>query len=259
MNGHLRMKYPIKMIVSDLDGTLLRTDQSISDETKSVLRRCRESGIKAVYATGRGATADFAAPADLFDGRIIMNGAVAFAGETVVYRRAIPYDIARPLLIACDRHGLRTVSECDDMHYANFAVSAVWPEITNYRIVDFASHAMDAEKLYATIRNPADIALIQKHLPDTLYMTVSRDDLAMIMHRDATKSKALAELARRFHVAPPQIAAFGDDRNDIDMLSFAGIGVAMENALDEAKAAADCICGRNDEDGVAKWIVGNLL
>jgi len=253
------MKYQIKMIVSDLDGTLLRTDKSISDETKSVLKRCRETGIKVVYATGRGSTADFVAPANLFDGRIIMNGAIAFAGDAVVYRRLISCDIARPLLVACDRHGLSVVSEWADTHYANFAVSDVWPEITNYHIVDFAAHAMGAAKLYAMIQRPEDAAFIQKRLPDTLYMTESRDNLAMIMHRDATKSKAILELARSFHIVPPEIVAFGDDLNDVDMLSCAGIGVAMENALDQAKAAADFVCAHNDEDGVAKWIMENLL
>jgi predicted mannosyl-3-phosphoglycerate phosphatase (HAD superfamily) len=61
---------PIKLIVTDLDGTLLRTDKTISDRTKSILSKCRESGIAVIYATGRGGSAEQVAPAELFDGRI---------------------------------------------------------------------------------------------------------------------------------------------------------------------------------------------
>jgi len=253
------MKINCKMIVSDLDGTLLRTNKTISDETRAVLRRCREMGIKVVYATGRGYTADLVAPALDFDGRILMNGALAFVGDDVIYRRVIPFTIARSLLTACDRHGLQMVSEGNGMHYANFAVASVWQEILNYRVVDFASHTMDAEKLYAILRSPKDAAFINERLPDSLYMTTSRDHLAMIMHKEATKSKAIAALARYFDIAPPAIVAFGDDFNDVDMLLYAGVGVAMGNALDEAKAAADAVCQDNDEDGVAKWIVEHVL
>ena len=81
----------------------------------------------------------------------------------------------------------------------------------------------------------------------------------MVMHREATKSKALLEMARVWGIEQTEIVAFGDDLNDIDLLAYAGVGVATENALDEVKAAADCICDTNDNDGVAKWIEENIL
>jgi len=79
------------------------------------------------------------------------------------------------------------------------------------------------------------------------------------MHKDATKSKAAASLVQFWDIASSEILAFGDDLNDIDMLSYAGIGVAMGNALDEVKAAANYICLSNDEDGVAHWIEEFIL
>ena len=60
-------------------------------------------------------------------------------------------------------------------------------------------------------------------------------------------------------IAVENIAAFGDDTNDIGMLRAAGIGVAMQNAISEVKAAADEICGECDEDGVAVWLEANAL
>ena len=100
---------------------------------------------------------------------------------------------------------------------------------------------------------------INEHYPDELYCTISVDGLAMIMHKDATKSKAAASLVQFWDIASSEILAFGDDLNDIDMLSYAGIGVAMGNALDEVKAAANYICLSNDEDGVAHWIEEFIL
>ena len=250
----------IKMIVTDLDGTLLRTDLSISERTRSTLSICRTKGIKVVYATGREIiAAERVTGGVAFDGRIIMNGAVAAIDDTVVYSRLIPYNVARPLLMACDQYGLKTASQGNVTHYSNFTVSDEWPFITSFQIVDFSKHEKDAEKLYMVIRNRDDVSFIEKHLPQELYLSVSRDNLAMVMHREATKSKALAEMARVWGIEQIEIVAFGDDLNDRDLVAFAGVGVAMGNALDETKATANYICDTNDNDGVAKWLEENVL
>jgi hydroxymethylpyrimidine pyrophosphatase-like HAD family hydrolase len=92
-----------------------------------------------------------------------------------------------------------------------------------------------------------------------MYLKVARDGLGMVMHHKATKSAAMAELAAGWGIARLEIAAFGDDLNDIDLLSCAGIGVAMSNALGDVKAAADFICGDCDNDGMAHWLEENVL
>lgn len=250
----------MKMIVADLDETLLRKDKSISEYTKSTLIKCRESGIKVAYATGRGGSdAEKVIPSFLFDGRITMNGAIVQVDETIIHKCLIPYEIARPVLMALDKYGLKTASQTGGMHYSNFVTSDVWPNVKNYEITDFPKHNIDAEKLYAVANNSDEIKFIEEQLPDNLYLSVSKDMLAQIMHKDATKSKAVAELANFWNIEQSEITAFGDDLNDIDMLIFAGVGVAMENALDKVKAAADHVCQSNDEDGVAKWITENIL
>ncbi len=80
----------------------------------------------------------------------------------------------------------------------------------------------------------------------------------MVMHKDATKSKAAAKLTRIWNISLSEVAAFGDDLNDIDLLNCAGVGIAMDNALAETKAVADYICGDCDNDGVAEWLEGNV-
>jgi Cof subfamily protein (haloacid dehalogenase superfamily) len=248
-----------KMIVVDLDETLLKTDKSISEYTKNILTKCRENGIKVVYATGRGGSAESRAPSYLFDGKITMNGAIAKINDNIIYSRLIPYQIARPILIACDKYGLKTTSELSGIHYSNFNVTEEWSNITNYEIVDFNIHDIDAEKLYMVIKKPEEIEYIQKHLSKELYLTVSKDGLGQIMHKDATKSNAIEALAENWGIERSEIIAFGDDLNDIDMLKYAGISIAMENALEEVKKAAKYECLNNNEDGVAKWIEENIL
>lgn len=249
----------IKLIVMDLDGTLLRNDKSISDYTKNVLNNCRKKGIKVVYATGRGGSATERAPSNMFDGRITMNGAVAFAGDELSYYSIVKMDLARDFLIACDCYGLKVAAELSDIHYSNFNVTAEWNNIQNYVITDFSKHTADSEKLYAVIRNNTDIEFIEKIIPQGLYLTVSRDMLAQIMNVDATKSKAIEALAKKWNIDISEIVSFGDDINDIDMLTSCGTGVAMGNAIEEVKAIADETCETNDNNGVAKWLVKHIL
>ena len=76
--------------------------------------------------------------------------------------------------------------------------------------------------------------------------------------KGATKEKAIDALCKHLELSPLQIAAFGDDFNDIGMLKLCGKGIAMSNAIDEVKAIADKICLSNEEDGVAKCIAKML-
>ena len=253
------MKHNIKMIVTDLDETLLRTDKTISTYTRDVISKCRDTGIKVAYATGRGGSEAHVAPPDMFDGRIAMNGAIARAGDRIICNRLIPCLTARPFLLACHNRGVKITSEFGGWHYSNFTVSDVWPYITHFSIVDFAEHDLDAEKIYSIHFSNEDAMFIREILPDSLHMITARDGLMQIMHRDATKANALRELASFWNIEQTEVVVFGDDTNDIDMLVYAGVSVAMGNALNEVKDVADFVCLSNDEDGVARWVDANIL
>jgi len=253
------MKNKIKMIVTDLDGTLLRTDKTISNRTKAAFALCKEKGIKLAYATGRCSSAQSLVPPELFHGYATANGALAVADGNLIYKRLISCWDARPLLLACDKRGLDVSSQYDGMNYSNFVVSDVWPEVTNFAIVDFSIHDKDAEKIFSHSLSDEDKIFIESHLPRYSYMVMAVDGLAMITHKEATKSQAVAALAQYWGIAQSEILAFGDDLNDIDLLEYAGVGVVMDNAMDAVKRVGDCMCPSNDEDGIAKWIEGNLL
>ena len=256
------MAKSINMVVTDLDGTLLKNDKTISAYSISVLDQIRKSGVKVVYATGRGGSAEQVAPEELFDGRITMNGAIAKISDSTVYGRLIPFQTARPILVSCNRRGMRITSEISGMHYSNFNVSDLWQYITNFQMVDFSLHEMDAEKIYTPNPTPDDIAFINRILPNELYFVVTGDVngfLGQIMHKDATKGQAVSALANHWGISLSEVVAFGDDFNDIEMLKKCAIGVAVENAIEEVRTVADFICDTNDNDGVAKWLEERML
>jgi len=248
------------LIAVDLDGTLLREDKTISNYTLNVLSRCREAGIKVVCATGRGGSIQKLTPTGLFDGIVRANGALAEADGVNTHSKLVPYEIARPFLVACDKHGLRMSSQIGDKDYSNFRLTDVWDFFNedDFEIVDFATHDKDAEKIFSDYATQDEVDIMTRLLPKELSLVAARDGIVMIMHKDANKASGLAALATHWGIAQEEIAAFGDDFNDIDMLRYAGVGIAMGNALDEVKVIADFVCGTNEDDGIAKWILGNI-
>ena len=107
-----------------------------------------------------------------------------------------------------------------------------------------------------------DAAVLEKIAGDfpTLRIQGYTDSaLVTFQHIDARKETALSAVMEQLNVLPGEVAAFGDDRNDIEMLRVCGIKVAVANALDEVKAVADYICSDCDDDGVATWLEENVL
>ena len=90
----------LKMVVTDLDGSMLRDDKTLSNYTIDILNTCRENGILLAFATARGGNSQI--PIEMFDGFVRSNGAVAFARGKRVYSKTIPVQSARRVLTAAD-------------------------------------------------------------------------------------------------------------------------------------------------------------
>jgi len=252
----------IKMTVTDLDGTLFGADSVVSDRTKATLAKCRTAGIKIAYATARGSSAQYRMSDVPVDGQIRMNGAIAQTGEFIVYKCFVPHLSVRELLLACDSRGIKiTVSHSISGRDIYFVNSHRFAAESHQILTDFAQFDKDCGKIYMVGLTPDDEAFITNNLPSELYFLMARGDegFGMIMHKNATKAKATAALAAHWGISPDEIVAFGDDLNDLDLLDFVGIGVAMDNALDVVKAAADYVCCANTENGVAQWLEEHVL
>ena len=252
----------IKLIVTDLDNTLLRRDKTISEYTASVFRRCRALGIKIVFATARPVRAvNKWLNIDIQnDACIYHNGAVIYIGSELFSETGIEHITANNLLRAAHNlEHMRIAIEINDTLYANFDASTIWAGV-EYTITDFSVlPESPADKIIFITSDRVEIENIEGLLDKTLYWEISENESLMVMNKDARKLNALKAVADSFGSTLGETVAFGDDYNDIEMLRDCGIGVAVENAIDEVKAVADYICGECDDDGVARWIEGNLL
>ncbi len=246
----------VRMVAVDLDGTLLRDDKTVSPRTVSAIARLRARGAAFVIATARpirsvrGFLPDFG-----FDAAVYHNGAVIEENGARLEGFGIrePLAAIRSILAAVPL--ARVAVEADDALLGNFDTQTIWPGVTCASTEDFCEmEGRTADKIIVEARSREELAALARLLPEGLYAQLSENRIAMIMNRRATKLNGLRLLAARRGVPMEEIAAFGDDYNDIEMLKACGAGVAMANALPEVKQAADEVCPSNGEDGVACWL-----
>lgn len=249
-----------KLIVCDLDGTLLRDGKTISAYTRGVLARCREKGAVFLASTARPprAVSIFQLEAD---GALCHNGGVALLGGEIVWEQgmdpALTVRLAGRLLGLFP--GVRLSAESGGELFANFDPTAVWPQCP-YVPCDFTSlPSRPVEKLLVGLENPAQADALRELLPEGLAMQVADGNLAMIQPRGIDKGRALWAVCEKLEISPSLAVAFGDDLNDIPMLQTAGTGIAVANALPEVKAAANGLCLSNQEDGPARWLEEHVL
>ena len=251
---------PIRLIVTDLDGTLLRNDKTVSPRTLAALNAARARGIKFVIATARPIRAvEQWLPPLPWDAAVYHNGAVIrdFSGALRHIGIERPAALARNILAA---HPDAHISlEAEDCHYANYDADRIWPGMEFVRTADFRElENAVADKLLIEAHSPAELARYEPHLPTEVYLQLSEGVVAMGMHRDATKLNAVRLLAGRLGIGLEEVAAFGDDYNDLELLAACGRGVAVANALPEVRTAAGETCLSNEADGVADWLEKNL-
>jgi len=253
---------PIKLIVTDLDNTLLRRDKTISDYTVSVFERLQEREVLLAFATARPKRAVYQyidiLDKLIFDAMIFHNGAVVSCGDDTVNFGIAP-EITGKLACEFNRLGLSVGIEIEDRNYANYDPAAEWQGM-QYVLTDFSNlPEKSADKIIIRKPSASDIARIQEIIPNGLYLEINEGILGLIMSRKATKQHAIIFLTEKYKILLSDVVAFGDDLNDIEMLRECGVGVAVANALDEVKSVADCVCGDCDNDGVARWIEENML
>ena len=251
----------IKLIITDLDNTLLRRDKTISDYTVDVLRRVRRRGILLAFATARDyrfvtehLTPLFAITPDVI---ISDNGALARLDGEDIYKQLIPMHTANALLPQFSL--VRCVSTENAYYLSSAYADGHWSlGKQSTRITDFQNGVPD-DVLYLDGNLGKIASIITEDYPEIRAVSYSDTNSVTMVHREASKLNALKAVECALHLTSSEFAAFGDDYSDIEMLSYCGHRIAMSNAIDEVKAAANDICGDCDEDGVAQWLEKNLL
>ncbi len=252
---------PIRMLITDLDNTLLRTDKTVSAYTARVMNELSARGVVLGLATGRPIravrqwiTLPFPMRVEIFH-----NGAVVCIDGKRIGGAGIkaPDLLARTLAEAFPAAAVAV--EADDRLYANFDAGRIWHAIDYTHTTDFAeTEGMTADKLLVEAHTLEEAKRYEAFLPPELYMEFSTDGVGMIMNRAARKEEGIRTAADALGIDMAEVAAFGDDYNDIGMLRACGVGIAVENALPEVIAAADAVCAVSDKDGLARWVEENL-
>ncbi|MDY4611162.1 MAG: HAD family hydrolase [Sphaerochaetaceae bacterium] len=257
----------IKLVVSDMDGTLIDADEVLSDKAIALSRRLKESGIMFSLATGRVEylADDYARRLGLSVPYVACNGATLVDGRRVIERKQIPVQPLAEIIEEADLMGMSIV-------YSREGCESVWREtpwilsqrtrFDRYHTVhrfspeEWASLTVDKVSIMDDERDGriACIEAMCRRLPSSYGFTRYVDRSVEIVDGSADKANGIASLARYLGLDMNEVMAIGDHQNDIEMLLRAGVGVAVANATADVKEIADYVCKNRCIDGVVEAV-----
>lgn len=253
-------KKDIKVVFTDIDSTLYshRTNQ-VPPSALWAFKALQERGIKVFLCSGRNyylirktGILDIVQP----DGIVMMNGAGVVIGDEMIYKYPIPQDVVSSMIKFSYRlkFGLTLIEEKEG--HINFIDDRVIDAHAKYgtRFPQPRKFSEPYDRVvYQMIAfcDEFDESLFLPHLRNC--KSARWDEYAVdIMPKDSDKAKGIMAVLERYGWTPDQALSIGDAANDIEMLQFTGISVAMGNANDECKKYADYVTEDIDEDGWAE-------
>ena len=252
----------MKLIITDLDNTLLRSDKSISEYTVSVFEKCRKLGYWIAFATARAENAMTRFIDAIRPHCIVSNGGATINVEgEIIYRNPVDQNDVATIIKMCrqltDNTGLITV-ECDEGYYCNFVPNDP-DRYAAFTYSDFENFKTPAYKITATLEKDEWVEEISRMCPNCSVLTFTGEKWRRFAAKNADKETALQILTDHIGIDMTDVIAFGDDVNDLGMLKLAGTSVAVSNAIEDVKAVADHVTDSNDLDGVAKFLEATIL
>lgn len=268
----------IKAIALDIDGTLTNDRKVITPRTKEALLAAQDSGIKLILSSGRPVQGLHAIASELqletHDGLLVaFNGAHVVDAQTdeVLFDQPMEEEVLRALVAHMRGFDvIPWITEGKYLYVERGARHLITYRDASFDIVEYERRMCDLElvevdDLLEVCSRPQDKLLcasepeyLQKHWRamyepffDSLSGMFTADFYFEFMAPGITKGNALAGALPKVGIDASEVIAFGDAQNDISMLEWAGMGVAMGNATEAAKAAADMVTGSNNEDGIA--------
>jgi len=267
-----------KLLVIDIDGTLLGENGTISAEDRNALARACDLGIQVSLSTGRAAQACLGIISQLsldgyhmfFDGALISN---PNHGKEV-YVQPINKMVVKQAIEFAHLNGI-SLELYSTTHY--FAEQETWSTEAHRQYFGIEAALVDFDELWnheriikggLAVTSPQEAAKVNGfrfQFENSLYFSVARSpaypdvDFFNIVAPEVSKGKALRALASHLGISLTKVIAIGDGANDISLLSGVGLAIAMQNALSEVKAVADHITLDVDHSGVAEAINKFLL
>ena len=261
------MSAPIRLVVSDIDGTLVRSDKTLSDGVIAAVKRLEAAGIPFTLISARPPSGmlwiaeklGLTAPIGAFNG-----GTVVKPDGTIVSAVRLAPDIAQRTLDLIDRPGIIIWLFADGLWHAARLDEKYTPrevKSANQQPIvggDFAALLGAVDKIVAVSDDHDMLAALEKTVADALGdgATVARSQVYYldITAPAANKGAGITALAEADGVPLEAVVAIGDQRNDMPMFARAGLSIAMAQGPEEVRAAAMHVTGSNDDDGVAQAI-----
>jgi len=273
-----------RLLAIDVDGTLVNSSDDLTPATRAALRRTIAAGIRVVLATGRrySHTLHLVEPLGISTALITASGALVKdpADHRTLYKTEFDAPLLGDVLAILDRAGHDallngdTFAEGFDFYQPaapranrylaeylamNPGCGRVWPDFfASPPPGIFAGFAMGTRDEMLTVQRQLNASLPGRITTHVLRSPRYRGFMCELAPAGVTKWSAVRRLASQWGIADGEICAVGDDVNDILMIRSAGLGVAMGNAVPEAKAAADRIAPTHDNDGlveVVSWLL----
>ncbi|WP_335870015.1 Cof-type HAD-IIB family hydrolase [Bacillus sp. 2205SS5-2] len=258
------------LIALDLDGTLLTDEKKISAKTKAILHKLMEKGHEVMIATGRPYRASEVYYQELGLTTPIVNFNGAFVhhplnNEWGMYHEPMSVEIA-----------LSIVEACKDFSFHNIIAEVMDDVYFHYhdeRLIDvfsFGNPNIETGELHTILTDHPtsmlihaeefEVATIRQHLSDVHAEVIDHRRWAAPWHvieivkKGLNKAKGIDIVAKHFGIPPERIIAFGDEDNDLEMIEYAGSGIAMGNAIPSLKAIANEVILSNEEDGIGIYL-----
>jgi Cof subfamily protein (haloacid dehalogenase superfamily) len=267
----------VKLLALDLDGTIFGDDVIISDRVRDSIRNAQAKGVVVTIATGRmfRAASKIAAELDLREPLICYQGALVQHSVTseVLYHRTIPLALTHAIITDTSALGLHLNLYMHDRLY----VEQDSPEARFYVQINMDLPINIVGDLHAwldkqaggeptklvIVTEPAQTDNVLTTFTDLyetrLQVTKSHPRFTEFTNKECSKGRALAFLASHYHLARDEVMAIGDGHNDLDMIQWAGYGVAMATAPQIVLDAARLVCPPLSEDGAAYAIEQYIL
>lgn len=254
-----------KLIALDMDGTLLNSQGQVLESTIDSLKKCQEQGVLVTLSTGRPIQGieSFIDLLGLTTPLITYNGAMIVDPLTrdISFAQNLDTEDARNIMtMGLELDATMTIWS-NNCLYANKVTEQVesYRQITGVPLNKLTSidallvqgvtkilWLQDVEKM------PKYFQFLEGKVSDNVNYCTSRPTFLEFFHKKVSKAISLNEVAKSYGIKQSQVIAFGDGENDLEMIHYAGLGIAMANGVDSIKKDANYITASNNEDGIQK-------
>lgn len=254
----------IKLIVVDLDGTLLKSDKSLDDNIKDVISG---QDYKFTIASGRSMVLvkKFISELNIDLPYITNNGAEIYQSDACVKQYSIPDEEVRFILNQVQEYDLECHANAENCIYTMGKIDLILPFRKRFEgvlpIVDNASiNAVCANTINKIMCIDKDLNKVQEFADkinlycEHVHCERAEGNAFVMVNRQASKGLALKNLLKFLHISSEEVVVFGDNYNDVSMFEVVKYSVCMENADEDVKDKATFICTNNDANGVSDFI-----